>query len=465
MSGPKVVRLVTREEVEAICRQEIAAFAAAAEALLLSAGGRWAGEPAAGEQAAAGGLGEELAKRRRRLEELFAAGRFLELQKVAPQQAAFLRLEAAGAEDKARAAAQGERARRRRLADAAASVARAFPQAAAEMRELGRRALTVPAAGLEAEQQALDRAWRALTPAPAEQPSTAAQRELAARLGAGEERATLEGWLESRSVARQPRDLRLDGALAELEALGGEAAARTFASRAAALLTEPEARQAPLADSLLLDLGAELRRRREEGALRQRLLEAQARLTAATVAAPLALAGRLEAALAAPSASTAEPLLAEVRQTLDRTLAELAAAARRRAVLAGLAALGYEVRENMATAWVEGGRIVVQKPGSPDYGVELGAPADASRFQVRLVGAETPAAPRSPERDRDQETIWCQDFERLRRLVAQDGGETTLERAQPAGEVPVKTVPLAAGGTAERSREIPSAQRRTLPPS
>ena len=54
-------------------------------------------------------------------------------------------------------------------------------------------------------------------------------------------------------------------------------------------------------------------------------------------------------------------------------------------MLEGLAALGYEVREGMATALAEKGRIVVRKPAATDYGIELGAPQGAARLQVRVV--------------------------------------------------------------------------------
>jgi hypothetical protein len=43
----------------------------------------------------------------------------------------------------------------------------------------------------------------------------------------------------------------------------------------------------------------------------------------------------------------------------------MAAEERRRAVLEGLASLGYEVSEGMATAWVEGGRVVLERPLVP----------------------------------------------------------------------------------------------------
>lgn len=446
MSGPKVVRIVTREELEALCRERIALFAAAAAELLRAAG------PAAAEA----GLREELERRRRRLAELFAADRFLEVQEQAAKSATFLKLEAERVETAARQLATSVRERRRRLADAAASVARSFPQAAAEMHELARRAMTVAESDLAAEQQQLDRALAALLPrAAAEAAPSVEQRELAARLGVGQARP---GEPMPRQAESERRELRIDGALAELEVLAGEDAAREFARRAAALLEEPEARQALLADSLLLDLAVELRRQRERAALRARLVAARAKLASAGGGSELE--ARLENALADPEAAAAEPLLAAAEEAAKRHRDEIAAASRRQAILGALATLGYEVRESLGTAWVESGRIVVKKPGQQDYGVELGAPADASRLQVRLVGAAEPQAARGPARDRDQETIFCGELEKLKELFAAQGGELVVEKALAAGAVPVKTVPFP---EAER-REVEEPRARSLRP-
>lgn len=448
MSGPKVVRIVTREEVEALCRERIALFAAAAAELLRAAG------PAAAEA----GLREELERRRRRLDELFATDRLLEVQEQAGKSAAFLKLEAERIETAARQLAVSGRERRRRLADAAASVARSFPQAAAEMHELARRAMTVAESDLAAEQQQLDRSLAALLPrAAAEAAPSAEQRELAARLGVGQA-GTRPGEPMPRQAESERRELRIDGALAELEVLAGEDAAREFARRAAALLEQPEARQALLADSLLLDIAAELRRQRERSALRARLVAARAKLAPAGVGGELE--ARLENALADPAAAAAEPLLAAAEEAAKRRRDEIAAASRRQAILGALATLGYEVRESLGTAWVENGRIVVKKPGQQDYGVELGAPADASRLQVRLVGAAEPEAARGAARDRDQETIFCSELEKLKELFAAQGGELVVEKALAAGAVPVKTVPFP---EAER-REAEAPRVRSLRP-
>lgn len=94
----------------------------------------------------------------------------------------------------------------------------------------------------------------------------------------------------------------------------------------------------------------------------------------------------------------------------------------------------------MATVWAREGRLVVREPCSTDYGVELAAPTDATRLQVRLVGAQTPAEPRSAARDRDQEAAWCSDFGELQKAVAQAGGGIDIKRALGVGAQADKTV-------------------------
>ncbi len=118
----------------------------------------------------------------------------------------------------------------------------------------------------------------------------------------------------------------------------------------------------------------------------------------------------------------------------------MAAEERRRAVLEGLASLGYEVSEGMMTAWVSGGRVVLRKPANPGYGVELSGGSQTDVMQVRAVGLGNPADPRDAGRDKDMETIWCGEFERLQSLVAQAGGNVSIESARPVGQFPLKVV-------------------------
>ena len=152
------------------------------------------------------------------------------------------------------------------------------------------------------------------------------------------------------------------------------------------------------------------------------------------------MAERVTAALEASAESGWAELLQQANELVEAETRALAATKRRQAVLKGLAALGYGVGETMATAWARDGRVVVHKPGLEDYGVELGSPSDAARLQVRLVGAANPLTPRNAQRDRDQETIWCSDFERLRTVMAGNDAATIVERAVEAGAQAVKTI-------------------------
>jgi hypothetical protein len=94
----------------------------------------------------------------------------------------------------------------------------------------------------------------------------------------------------------------------------------------------------------------------------------------------------------------------------------------------------------MAGAWVSSGRLVVKKPRSADYGVELAAVPDGERIQVRLVGAANSLEPRSTARDKNAEVEWCAEFDQLQKTASSAGIDLLIERANPAGTVPVKDV-------------------------
>ena len=119
--------------------------------------------------------------------------------------------------------------------------------------------------------------------------------------------------------------------------------------------------------------------------------------------------------------------------------------------------LGYEVREGMATAWTEEGRVVVHKPGESVYGVELSAPSVGNALQVRVVAKGEVS--RSQQRDKEVEETWCGEFSRLRALLAEEGFPTELKQAHAPGEVAIKTI---AGGESKAEQER-NRQGKTAP--
>ncbi|MCS3933008.1 hypothetical protein M2175_008039 [Bradyrhizobium elkanii] len=73
----------------------------------------------------------------------------------------------------------------------------------------------------------------------------------------------------------------------------------------------------------------------------------------------------------------------------------MAAEERRRAVLEGLAGLGYEVSKGMATAWVQNGQIVIRKAANPDMREDLD---EERKFMASGPNGRHPA--------RDQDHRW-----------------------------------------------------------
>src|SRR5258707_4319463 len=101
----------------------------------------------------------------------------------------------------------------------------------------------------------------------------------------------------------------------------------------------------------------------------------------------------------------------------------------------------------MAAACVNGGRVVLRKGANPGYGVELSGGSKSDLLQVRAVAFGNSAETRDTTRDRDIETIWCGEFERLQSLIAKDGGHLSLESAHPIGQFPLKVVEDRLGAT------------------
>jgi hypothetical protein len=440
MSGPKVVRIVTREEIEAICRGLIADVESAAAELLCIA---------ARHLDVTDSIRADAERRVQALAHLLRSEQWLEVQKQAPQTLAYVRSEGDRLRNEAVAAAAAGRARHRRLIEGAQGIVAALRTQNLAVPERLRESLTHAARGqdnhLAELQSAMNEALRMLALS-VDRSKASGSRDLARRLSAGETSIPLSEWLATRPPREVNRaDARLDQILAELDILEDRSVAAALGNRASTLFleTSPE-RRALLTDSLVLDASAALRDQRTREQARRNMRETIARLDALDHPSLPPIRARLWDTLSAEDTAGSEGLVTEAVAALEAARADVAGAARRRAVLSGLAALGYEIREGLATALAHQGRVIVRKPGSHDYGLELAAPADGARIQVRLVGSTSPSAVRTPARDRDQEVIWCSEFTMLRDLVAKSGNELVIERALEAGAQAVKSVELAA---------------------
>jgi hypothetical protein len=436
MSGPKVVRIVTREEIEAICRQHIASVEEAAAELRRCA---------KRHDALSDALNADLEGRIRKLRRLLEENRWTELQKQAPITVTFLKIETQHVRARAIAAAEATRSKGRHIADAARTIIFAMEASGHEvplsLRNLANGANFADKHKLLAMEEVLSQSYAAFAARRTPIGPSKEQLEFAGRLGSGERPQSFPEWLAAQSWSLNQRDSRLDSLMAEVETLDDAEIVRPFRERAAAIAAEasPE-RRALLTDSLVLDLSERSRERRANELRVDKLREVRTALRALGTSETHAMETQVASMLQMAKLDGADSLVARAQALIVSETAKLAAAARRRAMLKSLAELGYEVRESMATAWVRDGRLVVRKPGATDYGVELGAPQDMSRLQVRLVGSDRPSAVRNAQRDRDMETIWCSEFGRLQQIFADSGGEVLVQRALEVGVEPVKTI-------------------------
>jgi hypothetical protein len=370
---------------------------------------------------------------------MFAGEKWMAVQKGAPEAVAFMRAEADRLETAATTLAAAARTRGRRAVDAARSVSSALANVGIAVPDGLREAAEGRSMSPEVAEQHVAAAIALIPAERLDATSMTAQADFAVRLGAGEEPRALSVWLAARKVEPTVTEQRLDRLLAELDILTD--GADDFARRADGVMRESDpSRRALLTDSLVMDVAAHVSnlRRREAGLIRMR----DAAVSLAPLMSPgaITLRAQLLANLEEENIEAEGALVAEAAAIVQDEIRVTAAAARRRAVLSGLASLGYEVRETMTSIWERDGRIVVRKPGMNDYGVELGAPADVARLQVRLVGSDQPRVPRDSRRDADQETIWCSEFDRLKVELAAVGNEIVIEKALVPGEQKLKSI-------------------------
>jgi hypothetical protein len=245
--------------------------------------------------------------------------------------------------------------------------------------------------------------------------------------------------------------------LGRLTALQDSTDLKELTVKAETIRNAPAAQRPLLLDSLVLELSALLR-------LRQSMLEARTGLDA--ILADLSelnesteWISRINAMLAHPtSLEEMQGLAREAKAWADSVFAEETRREQRTAILRALASAGYEVREGMATAWAQNGRIVLQKPNESQYGIEVSAPPHGNAFQTRVVAF---TESRDPQRDLEIEQTWCGEFQKARESMAIDGFQTSLLQAHASGTIPLKLA------TASQSYLAHQQERKLLsaPPS
>lgn len=437
MSGPKVVRIVTREEILEICHGMLARVDAAL-AEWTRIGQR---NECIDDEALVAGK-----RRRDALAALIAADRFMDLQKQAPIEEAFLRDDIQVRLAKVAAEQAAARSRGRREREAAASLLRTLRGRGDPLDPDLKR-------GLErGDAAALAVGFKILAQRSA---GPTASRMLAGRLRGDEAPASFTDWLAARPAAdADPAVMRIETRIAELRPYVDEATAAAWGARLEEALDAEPVRRGLLLDGLDVATGRELTGARARAA---------AALDLELVAAELAAAGLDVKALTAGTETLDVTAIAtrigEARAALEAHRQAGAAAARRAAILEGLTGLGYEVTEGMRTTWAQDGRLVVRSASRPDYGVEVSAAGE--RMQMRPVAFDAGGVGPDPSRDRDAETIWCGDVSALQESLGEAGGGLVIEKALPIGATPLKRIAVPAAEAAGAAA-APVLRERTI---
>jgi hypothetical protein len=435
MSGPKVVRIVTREEILAICEQHLARLDAAIEVWTES--GKRSNVIDEADIAA-------VYKRRDELRALLEVSAFLDLQKAVPEEIKFLEEDAQVRLAAAIERATAERTRKRRRCTAANAVISKLQTAGKDVPTELVSLLEEIAAGNENKADA-DRAFADAYALLADNNATSAAQErtseIAARLAAGERSISFTEWrAENLENDEDERLKRIDNFIVELGSLGGTNR-EIFEQRITAIGAEPsQARKRLLTDSLVADLADATRVARENNYLLAKLREQLAEVGRFNSEAARALAANLKTAITTSNTAQTEKLIASATALVTSEFNQLAAEARRKAILQGLSSLGYEVQEGMATAFAKGDAVVMRHTNTPGFGLEVNGSPEAERLQMRVVAFAPQGVPRDRSRDRDVEVQWCGDLDKLREFLGSVGGDIAIERSAVAGAMPLKVI-------------------------
>lgn len=258
---------------------------------------------------------------------------------------------------------------------------------------------------------------------------------LAKRLSLGLNHEKYGEWLANNAIRNEGRNIgRLDKVLAELrirEIVPAESVVEAISRIQAADANE----QDPLIDSLIIDLSDVLKLHRQLSGISARIEERISRLKRDGSRDAQDLIIALREGLSSPALNSLLALETRADEFLAISGAREKSVLQRNALLSGLTALGYEVREGMATALVENGRLVVKKPAEINYGVEIVSGGTDGRLQVRMVTFQGDS---NPVRDKDAEVIWCGEFSALQAILRSAGHTLNIEKALAPGAVQMK---------------------------
>lgn len=291
---------------------------------------------------------------------------------------------------------------------------------------------------------------------------TSDQRELAAQLLEGESHQNFADWKLMHSKETIPANSqRLNKLLAELSVLDETPNTQAFLKRANLIEQESSpSHRSLLTESIILDLVAFIQKQKEMHQLITLMRKTRFELIQLTSKSAIDLIVSFDKAIESNDICLCEMLNNEAKRLINEESKLTAAISRRDAILKGLSDLGYEVNENMETAWAKNGRIILKKSDENEYGIELGAASDVERVQIQLVSFEQTQNSLDSAKDLNKEKEWCEEFSQLKTSLEQSGTTIDIERALPIGTKALKLVQRPSPTTVSSTKTIKARSMR-----
>lgn len=427
MSGPKVVRVVTREELVAAGTALLARLDAAVR--------QWQRD--CGDSVKPADV-QVTKSRRDALAATLAAHKFSEFGQSAVKEIDFLQADAEQRRERAAQARAQERIRNTNGQQLARTLLRAGPNLTSQMRTELEKASAGQLSVAEMD-AALSRARQALFPV-ASRDITPEQKALAQRLGVQETETSFETW-KAKSAKPDARIRSIFTHLEELDMLGFGAESGELDAQLRSLQSMDDD---PNRDMRLDTLVLAVRIAKDGAIAKAKLLNQVELLTAelSTVSGDSETLSKLRSVSHATREEQLKAIITLGQTELAKLQAAASSAARRKTVLDGLRRLGYQVQDGLSTMAADSGRLIARSPVNGTYGVELVTGVN-QKLQVRSIAFD---ASRDSSEDVAEERRWCGDFSRLQASLHADGCEVVVEKALGVGKTPLRVVALIEDG-------------------
>ena len=458
MSGPKAVRVISREERIARCKSIMAELDAQVSEWLRV--GERLGIVSDEEKA---GTKEKVSL----LRELLASDQFDHVERQVLIVICYLQRDLEERIDKQAESKRREKTVRRRLGIVAAQTLEMLNASGQEVEPSVIVCLESAAAGSISDAAEVERSINdgvvALSGAETSKTLTDEQKAFADNLKGSEKVQDISAWVIANPEFDDDLAAKVDGYIANLEVSENATVAAPFAQRAHDIREiSDRGRRRMLLDTLIIDLADEVINRKGKRKLFAKAISLKTIVENDREFLRHKSMGQISNLVARwddIDAAKANHIVKTVSQFVETENKKRAAKHRRAAMLEAFSELGYEIREGLETAWVKDKRIVVRKSAHLDHGVELSGNAENGRLQVRAVRIARSGEQSDTQRDIDIETVWCSEFGKLRDILDEKGGELTIEKAKAVGEIPVKVV-SAPEDERRRDRRVEAPKKR-----